>query len=110
MFDRRTKVRERKCMEHDEQVKAELLKKTIVKLMRWMTVPEQRRVYRLAYNVIDVPEHRDDPHFEKEMYPPVEYTIRRTEQLLARADYQQTVKIASWQRKLFDTRKKGGEE
>lgn len=97
-------------MEHDEQVKAEQLKKTIIKLMGWMTIPEQRRVYRLAYNVIEVPDHRGDPHFEKEPFPPAEATTRRTERLLDRANYQQTVKVASWQRKLLEARKRGGEE
>ena len=106
----REKTRERKCMEHDEQVKAEQLKKTIIKLMKWMTIPEQRRVYRLAYNVIEVPEHRGDPNFEKEPFPSAECTARRTQRLLKKANYQQTVKVASWQRKLLEARMKGGEE
>lgn len=94
----------------ENREKAELLKKVIVKLMEMMTVREQRLVYRLAYNIVEVPARKQDPNFEKEIFPPAEATIQRTKNILARANYQQMVKVASWQRKLFDARKKGGEK
>ena len=94
----------------DNREKAELLARSIVKLMKWMTVREQRLVYRFAYNIIEVPVRQKDPNFEKEPFPPAEATIMRTERLLERATYQQAVKIASWQRRLFEARKKESEE
>jgi hypothetical protein len=94
----------------ENREKAELLARSIVKLMKWMTVREQRLVYRLAYNIIEVPEQKKNPNFEKEPFPPAEATILRTERLLKRATYQQTVKIASWQRRLLEAREKDGEK
>lgn len=94
----------------DNREKAELLARSIVKLMKWMDLREQRLVYRFAYNIIEVPVRQKDPNFEKEPFPPANATIIRTARLLERATYQQAVKIASWQRKLFEARKKGSEK
>ncbi len=99
-------TRERKRMEHDEQWKLDQLREVIVRLMGLMNVWEQRRVYRFAYVVIEVSAHKGDPYFEKEPFPPVEYTTKRTQQLLSQANYQQAVKIASWQRAILKARKK----
>jgi hypothetical protein len=98
-----------KTMDENRE-KAELLARSIVKLMKWMTVREQGLVYRLAYNIVEVPEQKKNPNFEKEPFPPAEATILRTERLLERATYQQTVKIASWQRRLLEAREKDSEK